>query len=173
MIFSHSTHRIIPVPYWKSLKECPNNFHEQLNSSDGNLDPFSVKYVRNELKGKFFRFSSLKVIILHLQRWELWSQLEIFFKSTALKCLSQYRVSVRVSAVLLFQPIPSVHLQTMWTEFWAFLTPPPPMWTLLLNSCYKVLMSSEQPPLPLVCSRGLYTPPYVQCCRIVTLKNVL
>ena len=49
--------------------------------------------------------------------------------------------------------------------------PPPPMWTLLLNSCYKVLMSSEQPPLPLVCPRGLYTPPFVQCCTIVTLKK--
>ena len=27
-------------------------------------------------------------------------------------------------------------VQTTWTEFWAILTPPPPMWTLLLNSCY-------------------------------------
>ena len=27
-------------------------------------------------------------------------------------------------------------VQTTWTEFWAILTPLPPMWTLLLNSCY-------------------------------------
>ena len=37
-------------------------------------------------------------------------------------------------------------VQTKWTEVWTILTPLPPMWTLLLNSCYQVLWSSEQPP---------------------------
>ena len=38
---------------------------------------------------------------------------------------------------------------------------PSPLWTLLLNSCYLVLWSSEQAPLPQVCPRGLYTPPSI------------
>ena len=36
------------------------------------------------------------------------------------------------------------------------------MWTILLNSCYQVLRSSEQPSLSLICPRGLYMPPYIK-----------
>ena len=39
-------------------------------------------------------------------------------------------------------------VQTTWTEFWAILTPLPPMWTLLLNSLIKCCGHLGNPPPP-------------------------
>ena len=40
-------------------------------------------------------------------------------------------------------------------DFWTFLTPPPPLWTILLNKAYVVTWTFGKLPLPLPCPHGL------------------
>ena len=72
---------------------------------------------------------------------------------TESKCFSYYKYDVK------FQYAFRGRVQTTWSKFWGILTPPPPLWTLLLNNCYYVLRSSEQPPSPsfvhVVCTHPL------------------
>ena len=48
----------------------------------------------------------------------------------------------------------------MWTDFWTFLTPLPPLWTILLNKAYVVTWTFGKLPLPPAMSTWFMNTPY-------------
>ena len=62
------------------------------------------------------------------------------------------------------------HSQTMWTIFWTFLTPPPPLWTILLYKGYRVMWIFGKPPPPLL-STWFVNAPFVWTIKI-NISNV-
>jgi len=61
--------------------------------------------------------------------------------------------------------------QTTWTGFWPVFTPRPPLWTSLLNKGYRLMWTFSRLPLPLTCSRSLWTTPYLPCFLKKKLKS--
>ena len=64
----------------------------------------------------------------------------------------------------------------MWMVFWTFLTPPPPMWIILLNKSYVLMWIFREPPLPPWSSTWFMDVPFYGCCDLtekVYLKYIL
>ena len=61
----------------------------------------------------------------------------------------------------------------MWTEFWAFLTPPPPLWTILLNKAYVVIWTFGKPPLPPAMSTWFMNDPSQGFNRVLSMQMPL
>ena len=60
----------------------------------------------------------------------------------------------------------------MWMVFWTFLTPPPPMWIILLNKGYVLMWIFREPPLPPWSSTWFKDPPYQDFSVLLEIKNI-